>query len=149
SRRRLVARRTAPRTALIESVGRIESAGLLESVRRVGSDGTPRRYDTEAAEDGAAGDGWPARPRTCQRFLGVETEKPLTSAGGRVGHAGPLMGGTPVGEAARGRRTRLRSVDLARTVGISTQQVRNYEDWGVLPPVPRSEFGYRHFDERH
>lgn len=43
----------------------------------------------------------------------------------------------------------LRPVDLARTVGVSAQQVRNYEDAGVLPPVPRSESGYRQFSERH
>ncbi len=43
----------------------------------------------------------------------------------------------------------LRPVDLARTVGISAQQVRNYEEAGVLPPVPRSASGYRQFSERH
>ncbi|MFJ4771870.1 TioE family transcriptional regulator [Streptomyces uncialis] len=43
----------------------------------------------------------------------------------------------------------LRSVDLARSAGVSTQQIRNYEDAGVLPPVPRSESGYRRFDEGH
>ncbi|MEV7219787.1 MerR family transcriptional regulator [Streptomyces sp. NPDC093681] len=44
---------------------------------------------------------------------------------------------------------RLRSVDLARAVGLSTQQVRNYEDAGVLPPAARTEAGYRVFGERH
>ncbi|MEN3612334.1 MerR family transcriptional regulator [Plantactinospora sp. ZYX-F-223] len=44
---------------------------------------------------------------------------------------------------------RLRPVDLARLAGISTQQVRNYLDAGVLPPAPRSASGYRQFDERH
>lgn len=43
----------------------------------------------------------------------------------------------------------LRPVDLARAVGVSAQQIRNYEDAGVLPPVPRSESGYRRFSERH
>ncbi|CAL9530665.1 MerR family transcriptional regulator [Streptomyces sp. enrichment culture] len=44
---------------------------------------------------------------------------------------------------------RLRTVDLARAVGLSTQQVRNYEDAGVLPPAARTEAGYRMFGERH
>jgi DNA-binding transcriptional MerR regulator len=43
----------------------------------------------------------------------------------------------------------LRPVDLARAAGISTQQVRNYEDAGVLPPVTRTESGYRTFDAGH
>jgi len=46
-------------------------------------------------------------------------------------------------------RTHLRPVDLARLAGISTQQVRNYLDDGVLPPAPRSPAGYRRFDARH
>ncbi|MFJ8143474.1 MerR family transcriptional regulator [Streptomyces sp. NPDC096094] len=44
---------------------------------------------------------------------------------------------------------RLRTVDLARLVGLSTQQIRNYEDAGVLPPAGRTESGYRVFGERH
>ncbi|MFH8237013.1 MerR family transcriptional regulator [Streptomyces sp. NPDC018321] len=47
------------------------------------------------------------------------------------------------------RRRRLRTVDLARTAGLSTQQIRNYEDAGVLPPAGRTESGYRVFGERH
>lgn len=34
-------------------------------------------------------------------------------------------------------------------VGISTQQVRNYADAGILPPTPRTPAGYRTFDARH
>ncbi|MEV4755099.1 MerR family transcriptional regulator [Micromonospora sp. NPDC049559] len=45
--------------------------------------------------------------------------------------------------------TGLRSVDLARLVGVSTQQIRNYVDAGVLPPVTRSPAGYRRFEARH
>ncbi|MDJ1130966.1 MerR family transcriptional regulator [Streptomyces iconiensis] len=45
--------------------------------------------------------------------------------------------------------TRLRPVDLARAAGISTQQVRNYEEAGVLPPVPRTASGYRVYGVRH
>ncbi|MEU7576475.1 TioE family transcriptional regulator [Streptomyces sp. NPDC041068] len=44
---------------------------------------------------------------------------------------------------------RLRPVDLARTAGVSTQQIRNYADAGILPPAPRSPAGYRMFDAGH
>ncbi|MEV5885168.1 MerR family transcriptional regulator [Streptomyces sp. NPDC052020] len=44
---------------------------------------------------------------------------------------------------------RLRSVDLARLAGVSTQQIRNYEDAGVLPPAGRTASGYRVFREAH
>ncbi|WP_240503194.1 TioE family transcriptional regulator [Streptomyces prasinopilosus] len=44
---------------------------------------------------------------------------------------------------------RLRSVDLARLAGVSTQQIRNYEESGVLPPAVRTESGYRVFEEAH
>ncbi|MEU5722036.1 MerR family transcriptional regulator [Micromonospora sp. NPDC047738] len=44
---------------------------------------------------------------------------------------------------------RLRAVDLAAGAGISVQQVRNYVDLGVLPPVSRTESGYRIFTEAH
>jgi DNA-binding transcriptional MerR regulator len=43
----------------------------------------------------------------------------------------------------------LRTIDLARAVGISVQQVRNYEASGLLPPVERSESGYRLYTQRH
>ncbi|MFF2026616.1 MerR family transcriptional regulator [Streptomyces sp. NPDC058171] len=46
-------------------------------------------------------------------------------------------------------RRALRPVDLARDAGVSTQQIRNYEGAGVLPHVPRTESGYRCFDEGH
>jgi DNA-binding transcriptional MerR regulator len=42
-----------------------------------------------------------------------------------------------------------RPVDLARLAGVSTQQVRNYELAGILPPVPRTATGYRRYDARH
>ena len=44
---------------------------------------------------------------------------------------------------------RLRPVDLARLAGVSTQQIRNYEDAGVLPPATRTESGYRTFTDVH
>jgi DNA-binding transcriptional MerR regulator len=43
----------------------------------------------------------------------------------------------------------LRPVDLAREVGISTQQVRNYEAAGILLPAPRTESGYRRYGPEH
>jgi DNA-binding transcriptional MerR regulator len=43
----------------------------------------------------------------------------------------------------------LRPVDLARRVGVSTQLIRNYEAAGVLPEAPRTESGYRQYDEHH
>jgi DNA-binding transcriptional MerR regulator len=44
---------------------------------------------------------------------------------------------------------RLRPVDLARLAGVSTQQIRNYEEAGVLPPAQRTASGYRTFGELH
>jgi DNA-binding transcriptional MerR regulator len=38
---------------------------------------------------------------------------------------------------------------LAREAGISVQQVRNYEQAGLLPAAARSAAGYREFDESH
>ncbi|WAL63263.1 MerR family transcriptional regulator [Amycolatopsis cynarae] len=43
----------------------------------------------------------------------------------------------------------LRPIDLARLTGLSTQQIRNYADAGVLPPAPRAPSGYRRFDATH
>ena len=43
----------------------------------------------------------------------------------------------------------LRPVDLARTASISTQQVRNYEAVGILPPAARTASGYRRYRGRH
>ncbi len=43
----------------------------------------------------------------------------------------------------------MRTIDLARAVGLSAQQVRNYEEQGVLPPVARGESGYRLYTQRH
>jgi DNA-binding transcriptional MerR regulator len=44
---------------------------------------------------------------------------------------------------------RLKTIDLAREVGISTQAVRDYERLGVLPPVERLPNGYRRYIRRH
>lgn len=44
---------------------------------------------------------------------------------------------------------KLRITDLARMAGVSVQQVRNYVELGVLPPVERTASGYRVFTEVH
>lgn len=44
---------------------------------------------------------------------------------------------------------RLRPIDLARAAGISTQQVRNHADEGILPPTSRTPSGYRVFTDSH
>lgn len=46
-------------------------------------------------------------------------------------------------------RDALRTIDLARVVGISVQQVRNYEAAGLLPPTSRSKSGYRLYTQHH
>ncbi len=43
----------------------------------------------------------------------------------------------------------LRTSDLAQAVGVHPNTVRLYEQWGFLPPIPRSASGYRLFNQRH
>ncbi|HYF62616.1 MAG TPA: MerR family DNA-binding transcriptional regulator, partial [Herpetosiphonaceae bacterium] len=43
----------------------------------------------------------------------------------------------------------MRTKDLAAAVGLSVQQVRNYEAAGFLPAVERSPNGYRRYARRH
>jgi DNA-binding transcriptional MerR regulator len=43
----------------------------------------------------------------------------------------------------------LRTIDLARAVGVHVNTVRLYEKWGLIPPVERSPTGYRHFTPQH
>ncbi|MEU1482680.1 MerR family transcriptional regulator [Streptomyces sp. NPDC005752] len=43
----------------------------------------------------------------------------------------------------------MRTVDVARRVGCSVQQVRNLERDGVLPPATRTAAGYRIYGETH
>ncbi len=54
-----------------------------------------------------------------------------------------------VADGVPGSGDRLRPVDLARAAGISTQQVRNYEAAGVLPPATRTNSGYRRYGATH
>jgi DNA-binding transcriptional MerR regulator len=47
------------------------------------------------------------------------------------------------------KRRYLRTSDLAKAVGVHVNTVRLYEEWGFLPPVPRSPTGYRLFTQVH
>ncbi|MEU3842699.1 TioE family transcriptional regulator [Streptomyces sp. NPDC028635] len=44
---------------------------------------------------------------------------------------------------------RLRPVDLARGLGLSTQAIRNYEAAGILPAAARTPHGYRTYTPLH
>ncbi|MGC9394517.1 MAG: MerR family transcriptional regulator [Anaerolineae bacterium] len=43
----------------------------------------------------------------------------------------------------------LRTPDVARATDCHPNTVRLYEEWGFLPPVPRTHSGYRQFTEAH
>lgn len=43
----------------------------------------------------------------------------------------------------------MRSIDIAREHGLSTQAVRNYEEAGLIPPAQRSPSGYRDYTAAH
>jgi DNA-binding transcriptional MerR regulator len=43
----------------------------------------------------------------------------------------------------------LSTSDMAKAVGVHANTVRLYEEWGFLPPVPRSPSGYRLFSQEH
>ncbi|MCP4543564.1 MAG: MerR family transcriptional regulator [Chloroflexi bacterium] len=43
----------------------------------------------------------------------------------------------------------LRTSDIAKAVGVHPNTVRLYEEWGFLPPIPRSASGYRLFTKAH
>jgi DNA-binding transcriptional MerR regulator len=43
----------------------------------------------------------------------------------------------------------LRTSDIARAVGIHPNTVRMYEQWGLLPPIPRTPKGYRQYNNLH
>ena len=47
------------------------------------------------------------------------------------------------------RKKVLRSIDLARDVGLSTQAIRDYERYGFIPPVERGAQGYRLYGPQH
>jgi DNA-binding transcriptional MerR regulator len=43
----------------------------------------------------------------------------------------------------------LRPIDIARKLKISTTTLRHYEEFGMIPPVKRSQSGYRIFTAQH
>ncbi len=43
----------------------------------------------------------------------------------------------------------LRTSEIASAVGVHPNTVRLYEEWGFLPPIPRSPSGYRRFTAVH
>ena len=43
----------------------------------------------------------------------------------------------------------LRTSDIAKAVGVHPNTVRLYEEWGLLPPIPRTASGYRQFTKLH
>ena len=47
------------------------------------------------------------------------------------------------------RTPHLYTSDIAREAGVHPNTVRLYEEWGFLPPIPRSPGGYRLFTEAH
>lgn len=42
-----------------------------------------------------------------------------------------------------------RPIDIARKLNISTSTLRIYEDIGIIPPVKRTDSGYRIFTQIH
>lgn len=46
-------------------------------------------------------------------------------------------------------RRHLSTSDIAKAVGVHPNTVRLYEEWGFLPPIPRSTSGYRLFTQGH
>lgn len=46
-------------------------------------------------------------------------------------------------------RNYLLTSEVAQTVGVHPNTVRLYEEWNLLPPIPRTPSGYRMFNEAH
>lgn len=47
------------------------------------------------------------------------------------------------------KRCYLRTSEIAEAVGVHPNTVRFFEEWHLLPPIPRSPSGYRLFTEEH
>jgi len=43
----------------------------------------------------------------------------------------------------------LKTSEVAKAVGVHPNTVRKYEEWGFLPPIPRTPSGYRTFTPAH
>jgi DNA-binding transcriptional MerR regulator len=51
---------------------------------------------------------------------------------------------------SRARKSRyLYTSDVARAIGVHPNTIRLYEEWGFLPPIPRTPSGYRKFTQVH
>ena len=46
-------------------------------------------------------------------------------------------------------RRYLRTMDIAHALAVHPNTVRQYEEWGLLPPIPRTPSGYRLFTEKN
>ncbi|MBN2910975.1 MerR family transcriptional regulator [Polycladomyces sp. WAk] len=44
---------------------------------------------------------------------------------------------------------KIRPIDIARKLNISTSTLRRYESWGIVPPSERAANGYRMYTEEH
>ncbi|SEM97880.1 MerR family transcriptional regulator [Lihuaxuella thermophila] len=44
---------------------------------------------------------------------------------------------------------KVRPIDIAKKLSVSTSALRHYEEWGIVPPVPRGPNGYRLYTEEH
>lgn len=43
----------------------------------------------------------------------------------------------------------MRGIDVARLCDVSTSTLKHYEEWGLVPKIPRAENGYRDYSETH
>jgi DNA-binding transcriptional MerR regulator len=51
----------------------------------------------------------------------------------------------------KSKKTRryLRTSEIAQAIGVHPNTIRLYEEWGFLPPIPRTPSGYRKFTQAH
>lgn len=62
---------------------------------------------------------------------------------------GNLAGGKIGSYTDRMSKRYLHTAEVAAAAGVHPNTVRLYEEWGYLPPIPRSRSGYRQFTEAH
>lgn len=43
----------------------------------------------------------------------------------------------------------MRGIDIARICDISTSTLKHYEEWGLVPEIPRTESGHRQYSDTH
>lgn len=61
--------------------------------------------------------------------------------------AGPLLGRMLKSAYRSERSDEMNIGDVARSSGVSAKMIRHYEAIGLLPPAPRTETGYRRYDD--